>query len=170
MGEAGQFDRPFYLESTMKMDVQQLEDLCRRHGAAITAAPFDGPTLMWAVATVESSEGQNFAPRHEAGYCRGGHYFDKHATEQWNCLAHMSYTPWQVMWPNCAGASPLILLQDPETMAHVAALCIQEKASHVNVRDINAALAVFAHFYNGPKVAAEYIADLTAAYTKGLPA
>lgn len=153
----------------MKIDRSQFIDLCRRHGAAITAKPFDGPTLMYAIAADESGDGINCAPRHEDGYCRGGRHYDPAATREWNCLAHMSFGPWQLMWVNCQKVSPLILLTDTETMAALSAKFIQSVASRVNVLDINAALAVLAHLYNGPAVTQEYIERLTCAYAKGLP-
>ena len=62
----------------------------------------DGARLLWALAGNESSFGRNAVPRHEAGYCRGGAYFDKAMTAKWGCWAHCSYGPWQILYVNAA--------------------------------------------------------------------
>jgi hypothetical protein len=154
----------------MQTPIPQLIDLCKRYGLALGYKPFDGPTLMFALAMVESSEGKNCAPRHEDGYCRGGKYFDKIATEQWNCLAHMSYGEWQVMWANMKVA-PQILLTDQETRAKLSSLFIANLALRASQagQGLKASLALFAHHYNGPATTQKYIDDLTAAYQKGIP-
>jgi len=154
----------------MQTPIPQLVDLCKRYGLALGYKPFDGPTLMFALAMVESSDGKSCAPLHEDGYCRGGKYFDEIATAQWNCLAHMSYGEWQVMWANLK-VSPVILLSDADTRAKLSSKFIANLALRVSQAglDLKGSLALFAHHYNGPNVSQKYIDNLTAAYEKGLP-
>ena len=93
-------------------------------GCADTAgAPLDGAQLLWALAGCESRFGANCTPRHEPGYCdkTNGFYWrrakldtlksgQKHRlillTEQFECDAHKSYGPWQIMHVNAFAWKP----------------------------------------------------------------
>lgn len=93
----------------------QIANLCTLYGKdlELRAAPLDPKQVLWAFAGVESSFGQNFAPRHEPSYCRSGKYYNSAATREHGCLAHCSYGPWQVMFANFpVGITPRDLL-DP---------------------------------------------------------
>jgi hypothetical protein len=134
-------------------------------------AALDPSKLLWAFAGVESSFGQNSHPRHEQGYCYNGRYFQQKATEQWGCLAHCSYGPWQVMFdhfPN--GVTPIALL--PQGDGHVAA----DLSAMACVAILNQALARgaktltdLAMAYNGPADTPEYMRQLLASYDRPMP-
>jgi len=106
----------------MNITRQQLIAACQRYGPLVRVpAAIDGTRLLWGLSGNESSFGQNCAPRHEAGYCpiSSGRYSGMvHSlTNQWGCLAHMSFGCWQVMLVNCIGFSPLELLHDVDAQA-----------------------------------------------------
>ncbi|HEV7521304.1 MAG TPA: hypothetical protein VGP89_09410 [Candidatus Angelobacter sp.] len=99
----------------MKIDIQIIAALCRQYGTLLKVPVcINGPGLLWALAGNESSFGASCAPRHELGYCYGHKYFDASYTHEWGCLAHCSFSPWQIMATNAKGFSPLELLTDPE--------------------------------------------------------
>jgi hypothetical protein len=151
-----------------------LAALCRKYSICVQVPGLDGTRLLWAIAFDESSDGANCAPRHEPAYCRGGRYFDRQKTAQWNCLAHMSYGPWQVMYPNCCGGaapdvSPLELLTNLELCAQKSAEFIGRISKIAAVRaGAGASLSDFLHqfalSYNGPATTDAYVMALAAAW------
>lgn len=107
-----------------------IANLSTRFGATLKLPPaIDGARLLWALAGNESSFGLNCSPRHEAGYCRGGKYYDPDVTELWGCLAHCSYGPWQVMYANISrgNISPLDIAIKPDFVANAAVQFIQSR-------------------------------------------
>jgi hypothetical protein len=99
----------------VKVDTQIIATLCRQYGPALNVPiGINGVCLLWALAGNESSFGASCAPRHELGYCYGHKYFDASYTHEWGCLAHCSFSPWQIMATNAKGFTPLELLDDPE--------------------------------------------------------
>ena len=78
------------------------DELCRIGGQMLhdERVDVDFEALLWAIGGVESSFGRWNVPRHEAAYHRGGRYFDRKLDRRHGCLAHCSYGPWQVMFPN----------------------------------------------------------------------
>ncbi len=117
--------------STLQLARTTIADMCRRFGAALKLPEtIAGDQLLWALAGNESSFGVHCSPRHESGYCRGGRYFDPSLTSEWGCLAHCSYGPWQVMYPNISKfgtISPLDILRTPEIGANAAVQFINER-------------------------------------------
>ncbi|MCI0624843.1 MAG: hypothetical protein L0387_24925 [Acidobacteria bacterium] len=97
----------------MNADRHIISNLCRQYGPILKAPEgMDGARLLWAISGNEGSFGDWFPPRHERSYCyipTPGRYYDKELTRRWGCLAHMSYSPWQIMAPNAKGFSPLEL-------------------------------------------------------------
>lgn len=91
-----------------------IANLCKLHARDLEPTPIGEPKqILWAFAGVESSFGQNFAPRHESSYCRRGKYYDAALTREHGCLAHCSFGPWQVMFPNFpTGTTPHDLLDE----------------------------------------------------------
>jgi hypothetical protein len=83
---------------------------------------------MAAIASNESSLGADCGPRHEPAYEAGGAVWARKAMAPLLSLyppvgeppqspAACSYGPWQMMFLNCPGASPEILLSDLEACA-----------------------------------------------------
>lgn len=141
----------------MNVTRTQLIAACQRYGPLVRVpAGIDGTRLLWGLSGNESSFGQNCAPRHEPGYCpiSNGRYaaMMTSLTNQWGCLAHMSFGCWQVMLVNCMGFSPLELLHDLDAQAeacvgflnrrifdeqHAATLAeIGDAYNHGNCRDL----------------------------------
>lgn len=152
-----------------------IANLCTRFGAALKVpSTIDGARLLWALSGNESSFGLNCSPRHEAGYCHGGKYFDKALTALWGCLAHCSYGPWQVMYVNISkgNLSPLDVAVKPELVANSA---VQFINSRIIGLEKAATVEEIAEAYNSGdwrdelhpnKVIPEkYIADLAKHYT-----
>lgn len=107
-----------------------IANLCTRFGAALKLPPtIDGARLLWAIAGNESNFGTNVSPRHEDAYCYHGRYYDKAFTNLWGCLAHCSYGPWQVMYPNISmgNISPLDAAVRPEIVANMAVRFINKR-------------------------------------------
>jgi hypothetical protein len=100
----------------MRVDQITIARLCHDYAERMLLPAdcgLDAARVLWALAGAESSFGQDFAPRHEASYCRGGRYFDIAATRDYGCLAHCSYTPWQIMYANFqTGMWPPYLLDE----------------------------------------------------------
>lgn len=155
----------------MQLARTTLASLCQQFGPQLTLpAGLDGKQLLWALAGNESTFGADMSPRHEHGYCYGGRYFDPHATRAWGCLAHCSYGPWQVMFPNFAlGSNPLVILASPAVVAAAAVALIQK---HIVGAEKATTLAQIADAYNAgdwhhktPKdVPEQYIAKLVGNY------
>ena len=131
----------------------------------------DPVKLLWGIAGVESTYGLNSNPRHENGYCYNGRYFDAKLTDEWGCLAHCSFGPWQVMFPNFPnGVSAISLL--PQGDGHVAA----DLSAMAAVAILNQAIARGARnlsdiviAYNGPGEVPEYARRLFSAMERPLP-
>jgi hypothetical protein len=144
-------------------------DLLRPFPGALSGV--DPVKLLWGIAGVESSFGRDSYPRHEAGYCFGGRYFDHVGTAEWGCLAHCSYGPWQVMYANFPkGISPIGLLVQAD--GHVAADASLQAAIGV----LNWAIARGASSltdlviaYNGPEHEESYVARLLANLDRPMP-
>jgi hypothetical protein len=151
--------------------------LCRKHALGVLnpvkwqGTPLDRTKLLWAIAGVESSFGLHCYPRHEPGYCFGGKYFDRERSEEWGCLAHCSYGPWQVMFTHFPfGVSPLSLVWD--TDGSIAAEIGIRGAIDVLNRAIADGVDTFggiAVVYNGPVNEATYSAHLGLCYDRPMP-
>jgi hypothetical protein len=160
----------------MKVDKSQLLAITKRYGAFIQGLPdsINGPMLLWAIAGNESSFGQNVKPRHEIEFCPQRHDHDNLARPgrysadpyqsklyaEFECLACMSYTPWQIMAGHAVGYTPIELLNDLEkgAQATVGFLNRQIEVKHPLT------LSEIAHIWNGGAVDSQYIADLTKNY------
>lgn len=149
--------------------------LCARFGAALKVpSGISGIQLFWALSGNESSFGADCAPRHEAAYCRGGKYFDIESTSRWGCLAHCSYGPWQVMYPNVSRSGvidPIGLMRQPELLANAAVQFINE---NILAREKATTVEQIADAYNSgdwrdQRVPAKYIADLVSNYEVPMP-
>ena len=96
---------------------------CEQYGPQLrVAAPLDGPTVMRAIASNESSIGANCGPRHEPAYDAGGTYGNGAVMQpllvEYGSAAACSYGPWQMMFCNYSGAySPADLLVDLQASA-----------------------------------------------------
>lgn len=95
--------------------------LSQKYGPMLSVGESINPiALMWAISGRESSFGHNFTPRHEPAYDAGGAYASN--PDQAKLLrlygpeAACSYGPWQIMLVNCAGYTPVDLL-NPENGA-----------------------------------------------------
>ena len=149
--------------------------LCRRFGPAVkTPEGISGEQLLWALSGNESTFGINCAPRHEAGYCHGGKYFDPSLTSIWGCLAHCSYGAWQVMYPNISsggGIDPIAAIRQPEIGANAAVQFINR---NILGREKATTLQQIADAYNSGdwrdrNVPGRYIADLVKNYAVPIP-
>ena len=92
-------------------------------------AGIDGAKLLWAIAGNESAFGEDINPRHEPAYCpnENGRFARNIAglSTMWGCWAHCSYGPWQLMFCNSNGVSPL-------TMANDCAAALYQTISFLN--------------------------------------
>jgi hypothetical protein len=158
----------------MRVPPEVVAEICRQRAddvfvPAETREPvLDRAKLLWAFAGVESTFGLHSNPRHEPSYCYGGHHFDAVATEEWGCLAHCSFGPWQVMFDNFPkGVTPrdLLPIGDGSLSAQLsvrAAIRILNQAFARGAKDLQAlALA-----YNGPKETDLYTKELLASYDR----
>lgn len=131
----------------------------------------DAAKLLWGISGVESTFGAFSNPKHEQAYCFGGRYFDGTLTDQWGCLTHCSYGPWQVMFPNFPrGVSPIsLLIQGDGTVA--ADLCIRGAIAVINRAIARGAqnLGDIVIAYNGPGNEQEYSARLAEAFGRPMP-
>jgi hypothetical protein len=150
--------------------------LCTRFGAALKVpAGIAGAQLLWALAGNESSFGVRCGPRHEGAYCRGGKYFDPALTSLWGCLAHCSYGPWQVMYPNISrggNVDPLDAARRPEITANAAVRFLNEI---IFGREKAATIKQVADAYNSGDWRDDnkpegYIAELVKNYAVAMPA
>jgi hypothetical protein len=114
----------------MQVARSTIAGLCTRFGAALKVPEgIAGEQLLWALAGNESRFGVECSPRHERGYCHGGKYFDPELTSLWGCLAHCSYGPWQVLYPNISrggNVNPLDAARRPEITASAAVRFLNE--------------------------------------------
>lgn len=161
----------------MKVGSDIIAALCRKHAdGLLTPAnwqgmPLDKVRLLWGIAGVESSFGFNCNPRHEAGYCYGGKYFNPALTGEWGCLAHCSYGPWQVMFSNFpVGVSPLALmwLSDGRVGAEsglLGAIRVLDRAIANGVRNLGDLVVA----YNGPANEEQYAARLADCCDRPMP-
>src|SRR5579884_4172965 len=99
----------------MKVDTNTLVLLCLKYGPELNAPEgIAGPQLIWALSGNESSFGAHCPPKHEEGYCYGHKYCDASYSQMWGCLAHCSFSPWQIMATNARQFTPLELMNEPE--------------------------------------------------------
>ena len=150
----------------MKLDRAILIELCKTYGPIVKVPEgVDGVKLLWALAGNESSFGANLAPRHEPGYCRGGKYYNVLQTGAWGCLAHCSFGPWQVMFPNFpVGTSPLLVMEEPRVAASVTVDFLNRIVFGVHKA---ATLEQIGQCYNGGHIGADvpdYVLKLKANY------
>jgi len=161
----------------VKVAPEIIAALCRKHAPDLLSpvlwqgTPLDKVKLLWGIAGVESSFGNNCNPRHEAGYCYGGRYFNPALTHEWGCLAHCSYGPWQVMFGNFpVGVSPLALMW-AEDGASAAELCLHGAAVVLNraiargVRNLGEIVVA----YNGPESEEQYASRLAECSDRPMP-
>lgn len=145
---------------------QRADDLIAPHD--VPGIAWDRARLLWAFAGVESTFGLHSNPRHEASYCYGGPHFDVVATEEWGCLAHCSFGPWQVMFENFPkGIAPrdLLPIGDGSLAAQLsvrAAIMILNRAFARGSQSFES-LAIA---YNGPKETDLYSRELIASYDR----
>lgn len=148
----------------MQIARSNLAALCQKYGPQLGKLPpgIDGPQLLWAIAGNESSFGAESNPRHEPGYCHGGKYFNPNLTTKWGCLAHMSYGPFQVMYPNSLEQTPLNLLSSWDLCGLVASVFMKNYVLLAKPKDLAEIGEVFnaGHITPDP----EYVAKLTANY------
>jgi hypothetical protein len=151
--------------------------LCRKHGpdlltpAKWQGTPLDKVRLLWGLAGVESSFGLNCSPRHEPGYCYGGHHFNPVASREWGCLAHCSFGPWQVMFADFPyGVSPLSLIWENDGRV-AAEVCVVEAVRYLNGIIARGAqnLSDVVIGYNGPANEEEYSARLVECFERPMP-
>lgn len=161
----------------MKVAPEIIAALCRKHGPGLFApvkwqgTPLDKVKLLWAVAGVESSFGLNCYPRHEPGYCYGGKYFDRARSQEWGCLAHCSYGPWQVMYSNFPlDVSPLSLVWDADgrIAAETGVLGALDVLNRAIARGVDT-FGGIAVVYNGPVNEETYSAHLALCYDRPMP-
>ncbi len=85
---------------------------CARYGPQLKVpAGLDGERLMVALASNESSLGDNCGPRHEPAYDVGGLVWasspaQRSLVEQYSRNGASSFGPWQTMLINCPGFTP----------------------------------------------------------------
>ena len=143
---------------------------------------FNRRVLLHTIAEVESGHGEyGQAIRHEAGYCYGSHLYRgpngadlRAASQKWGCLAHSSFSSWQIMYIACRemgfdDGDPIALRNDFVALPWVVKYInrrILSKHPRITVEN-------FADAYNSGRpdddiIPAEYIAKFTHAYTKWL--
>ncbi|HZU33730.1 MAG TPA: hypothetical protein VFB79_21630 [Candidatus Angelobacter sp.] len=156
----------------MKVDTNTLVLLCLKYGPELNAPEgIAGPQLIWALSGNESSFGAHCPPKHEEGYCYGHKYCDASYSQMWGCLAHCSFSPWQIMATNARQFTPLELMNEPEK-------AIQSVVSFLNReilgRQEAKTLSQIADAYNSGNwrdnnVPAEYIEKLHRNYLVKMP-
>jgi len=104
----------------MTIDRKRMDILCEIGGRALNLPPdIDPVRFLKALATVETSYGQNCVPRYEKSYDWGGKNADTNLLSQYGDWAACSYGPFQVMFPNCArmlpGIDPVAMQLAPES-------------------------------------------------------
>lgn len=149
-------------------DKFELADACRLYGRQIQYLhpSVNGIHLLWALAGNESSFGANDVPRHEAGYCRGGKYFDKDLTAKYGCWAHCSYGFSQIMFANAARLGfqmPALLAQDLKTQMLATVAMLETPPFHGKL------LPEIGRLWNGPAESLQYAADFQGHYALLLP-
>ena len=107
----------------MNFERAEVLTMCSKYGPLLQVDPdLDGPTVMAAIASNESSVGLNCGPRHEPSYDVGGSVYNgnkeqRDLVDQYGSNAACSYGPWQVMFINCPGYVPGELQTDLESNA-----------------------------------------------------
>lgn len=161
----------------MRVDTEIVASLCRKHAPDLftpkswQGTPLDKIRLLWGIAGVESSFGNDCNPRHENGYHYNGRYFDKPSTSAWGCLAHCSYGPWQVMFPNFpVGVSPLSLMWDTDGRVP-SEVCLLGAIRVINVAIARGAksLGDIVLAYNGQEYENHYASLLVACMADPMP-
>ena len=161
----------------MKVAPEILADLCRARAADVLSpliwreTSFDKTKLLWGLCGVESSFGLRSNPHHDSSYCVGGRHFNPAVTQQWGCLAHCSFGPWQVEFPNLSpGVSPLSLMWADD--GRVASdLCLRDAIRVLNVAIARGSqtLADIVLHYNGPANVEHYEARLVECMDRPMP-
>jgi hypothetical protein len=147
--------------------------LCQKYGPLLQVrAPLDGPQLMAAIASNESTLGNNCNPRYEANYDVGGAYGEEPQMQsllhQYGRDAACSFGPWQIMLINAPGYTPTELRTNPDA-------CARAFLGYFNsfvIRDRKAqTLMQMGEVYNSgriwpfpPKGVQDYCTDLLNAY------
>jgi hypothetical protein len=107
----------------MKFTKQEVLDVCAQYGPLLKVpSGIDGPRLMAAIASVESSLGFDCGPRHEPTYDVGGSVYASSKLQQslvakYGSAAASSYGPWQMMFCNFNGETPTQLESDIDACA-----------------------------------------------------
>ncbi len=151
--------------------------LCRKHAPDLLTpvkwqgTPLDKVRLLWGISGVESSFGLRSSPHHDASYCVGGRHFDHAATAVWGCLAHCSFGPWQVEFPNLSpGVSPLVVMWALDGRI-ASELCLRDAVRVLNVaivRGVQNLDGIVLH-YNGPEEVEAYSARLAECLDRPMP-
>jgi len=161
----------------MRLSPEIIAALCRKHAPALftptvwKGTPLDKVRLLWGIAGVESTFGFDCNPKHEAGYCYGGKYFDRDRSHSWGCLAHCSYGPWQAMFSDFSiRVSPLSLMWDLDgrvaaEVSLIGALGVLNHAIAVGAQGLS---DIVLH-YNGPAEVEEYSAKLVVCMDDVMP-
>jgi hypothetical protein len=151
--------------------------LCRKHApdlltpVAWKGTALDKVGLLWGLSGNESSFGLNCTPRHEAGYCYNGRYFNPVSSRSWGCLAHCSFGPWQVMYANFpVDVSPLSLVWDSDgrVAAEVCCLGAVRFLNTVMLRRPQTLGDIVLH-YNGPGQVETYLYRLMESIDRPMP-
>lgn len=95
---------------------------CDKYGVMLKVDHLDGPALMKAISSNESSVGANCGPRHEPAYDTGGSVYRSNAQQRqlvadFGPSAASSFGPWQMMFINFTRATPDQLLTDLDACA-----------------------------------------------------
>jgi hypothetical protein len=161
----------------VKIAPEIVAEFCRKYADAVLTPTMwqgtrlDKVRLLWGIAGVESSFGERSNPHHDASYCVGGRWFDREKTLAWGCLAHCSFGPWQVEFPNFPiGVSPLSLMWSMDGRI-ASELCLAAA-----VRVLNRAIAAgsrnlgdIVYHYNGPGNVDAYSARLSECFDHPMP-
>lgn len=160
----------------MGFSKQALAAECRILGPQVKPLPagVDGAQLLWALAGVESSFGQNTKPRHEPAYDVGGRYDNavmQPLLERWGSAAACSYGPLQIMLVNAPGYVPADFDDLPTAMrASLSFLNRQLRSRKPQT------LAEIGQVWNSGRIASQpsaavqdYIRKLTASYAVAMP-
>jgi hypothetical protein len=161
----------------MKVAQEIIAALCRKHAPDLftpvnwQGTPLDKVRLLWGIAGVESTFGFDCNPKHEAGYCYGGHYFDRDRSHSWGCLAHCSYGPWQAMFDDFPlGVSPLSLMWDTDgRVASETSLVGALRVLNHAISHGAAGLPDIVLHYNGPQDVQEYSSRLVECMGNPMP-
>lgn len=156
----------------MKFPPELIASICRKYAPLLHVPPgIDGAQLLWALSGNESSFGAHCPPKHEDGYCYGHKYFDASYTHEWGCLAHCSFSPWQIMATNAKTLTPLELMEDPDKACRVVALYLDARILDKGANTLSdIADAYNSGTWKDANVPVQYIADLIKNYGVAMPA